>query len=46
MGDQKDPKQAPPAPTNQTPPQLPTVPANRVIEGDNRGQPNIITGRK
>jgi hypothetical protein len=42
----KEPKQAP-VPQNQTPPpQLPIVPANRTIEGDNRGLPGVVTGRK
>jgi hypothetical protein len=41
----KEPKPAP-TPQNQAPPtELPTVPANRIIEGDSRGVPGVITGR-
>lgn len=44
MGENGDPKPAP-VPQNQTPPpQLPTVPANRIIEGENKF-PGRIEGR-
>jgi hypothetical protein len=45
MAEKDEAPKAPPREENTTRPERPKFPENRPIEGDNKGQPNLIAGR-